>query len=75
MSQPLISIHISDEALQLWIELFQSDSWVYSPIIESLNGDCSCFFCHEYQPGSTEQHKPNCIYLRAKAMLEKMVNL
>lgn len=54
---------MDDEALKLWIELFQ---WVDEPWESIPNGDV-CFFCGRYKP----RHENECIWVRAKTLVEK----
>jgi len=74
MKTPLsVSIHTSDEALQLWIAFFKA---VDKAFYDSDYGEQYCFFCGEFQiTKDNSLHTDNCVYVRAKAMLEKMVNL
>lgn len=57
------------EALKLWREWFNRQG--SSP---SIDGDISwyCFFCNETLTGNEEdsQHAPDCIYIRAKKLIE-----
>ena len=58
----------SPEAMQLWKEFFNKDKGA----MEADHGDTeSCFFCGEIAGWREERHKPDCIYLRAKEMLER----
>jgi hypothetical protein len=59
-----------DEALKLWREWFKDDG---NPIVAGeCGGDLSCFFCGGWQVAvkSPCEHKPDCIYVRAKALIE-----
>jgi len=62
---------VAIKALELWREWFESDG---NPICAGeCAGDLYCFFCGEYQvssDASEQQHLPNCVYLRAQALLE-----
>ncbi len=60
---------MEDTALQLWREFFGErgrGSYFDSPC-----GDAECFFCGESIYNEEEGHDPDCVYIRAKKLLEE----
>jgi len=59
---------IPDTPLSLWLELFEKigDERFYAT---EIHGDLECFFCVKPSPSLIEQqHEPDCIWVRAKAV-------
>lgn len=60
------------EALYLWAEWFEKEG---SPKIYGVAG-VSCFFCKgAARPGHEIRHKPDCIYRRAKELVDEAKEL
>ena len=60
---------MEDTALALWREWLEQDG---DPLYASeQNGDLYCFFCQEWQANRrAHTHAPDCIYIRAKRLIE-----
>ena len=56
-------------ALELWREWFAEDG---GPMYAAEgSGDLTCFFCGEWFFGEHDKHAPDCIFIRAKQLIEK----
>lgn len=57
----------AEQALALWVEWFGKNRDPFIP--SEMDGNPYCFFCFEDQYDK-EAHEPDCIYARAKALVE-----
>lgn len=63
-----VSVWISNPWKDLWLEWFSEEG---DPLFEGKKMELYCFFCGEYFVKSNENgHDENCIYLRAKQLIE-----
>lgn len=66
-----VSIHKSDEALLLWLELFKA---IDSPFVSNDFGDTYCFFCGSWESlvdSSTTVHLDECVWIRARKLCDE----
>lgn len=63
-----VSVWTSNPWKDLWLEWFKEDG---DPLYDGGEWDECCFFCGQYQTSINEsRHDENCIYLRAKQLIE-----
>lgn len=61
---------MGDTAESLWRELFETMDPPF--VATDAGGELHCWFCGLQSPRETEQqHEPNCIWVRARALIAK----
>ena len=60
----------AEQALELWREWFV---WDGDPTyMDEMYGDLRCFFCGEILLDKPYEHAPNCIFIRAKQLVDSL---
>ena len=60
----------AEQALELWREWFVEDGC--PTYAGECGGDISCFFCGEWSFGEEDCHEPDCIFVRAKKLIDSL---
>jgi len=63
-----MNIRRAERALELWEEWFADDG---DPVVNYTVVDYMCFFCRSMSRRNNVNHEHDCIYIRAKELLDE----